>query len=557
MKHFELKHIIWFLSIALLSGCDFMDCNESDYYTKEQLQGSYNRTKQLVTNIYGYLPHDFGNTAGAMHDAATDDAVHVYESSAIQRFVNGTWSPNYTVDNVFEKYYQAIHDANFYLETTKGLTFDEWKYADQYEGWMQDFENYQYEVRFLRAFFYFELVKRYQNIPLVTKVLTQKEANEVMPATADQIMDFIVSECIIIIDLLPVDYSGFVDKETGRITKGMALALKSRVTLYQASPLYSVHSKEKWITAARAAYELIGQSTELGYKLDKYANLFGADNNINPEVIMARPTGASNSFEAANFPMGVEGGKTSTCPTENLVSAYEMSNGAKFDWNNPVMKANPYANRDPRLKMTIVHNGMPWPATKAVETWEGGANASPLANATTTGYYLKKYVNKDISFVAGAVKIEKEHNWIIFRYAEILLNYAEAMINAYDDPQYKNVDLPLTALEAVNQVRARATVGMPSYPASISAQDFMIRLKNERRVEFAFEGQRFWDLRRWKDLGETADIYKVKVEKVNEVVEYTKTLLSTREISDKLYFYPIANTELFKNLNLKQNAGWE
>ena len=108
------KIAILLLSAGLLTttSCDFMDCDESDNYTLQEIQGSYNRVKQFVTSIYGYLPSDFCNTHGAMLDAATDDAIHVYESSAIQRIVNGTWSANYTVDDKFAYYYNAIHDAN-------------------------------------------------------------------------------------------------------------------------------------------------------------------------------------------------------------------------------------------------------------------------------------------------------------------------------------------------------------------------------------------------------------------------------------------------------------
>lgn len=530
MNYFKMKHIALLLTVFALTGCDFMNCDESSTYTKEEVLSSYNRTKQLVTNVYGYLPHDFGNTSGAMLDAATDDAIHVYKYSGIQRFVNGTWSANSTVDDVWEKYYEAIRMANFYLKETEGQLFEEWSLSDEYDKWMQNFTNFKYEVRFLRAFYYFELAKRYQNVPLVTDVLTIEQANVVKPATCMQLMEFIVSECAAIAVELPINYNGFADKEKGRITRGMALALKSRTTLYMASPLYSANNSDKWKIAAEAAYEIIGNATKLGYKLDKYETLFGASNNTSSEVIMARPVGESNNFESANFPMGVEGGNTSTCPTENLVSAYEMKTGVAFDWNNATMKADPYANRDPRLAFTIVHNDMVWPK-KEMEIWEGGANALPLTNATTTGYYLKKYVNKDISFEAGNTGVKKHHNWILFRYAESLLNYAEAMVNAFGSPTYTDTKFPLSALEAVNEVRNRSDVKMPKLPTTISLEEFMKRLKNERRVEFAFEGHRFWDLRRWKDLEEMKTIYGVKVQKLDNAFVYDRFVLDTYSMS--------------------------
>lgn len=563
MKNFNFKHIALLLSLAsasLFTACeDFLDTSESDYYSQEEILGNMDRVKQLATQVYSYLPHDFCNISGAMQDAATDDAIHIYETSAIQRFVNGSWSANYTVDEVFAWYYHAIHDANFYLENCVGLTFEDWENSDGFADNYKSYLNYEHEVRFLRAFYYFELVKRYQNVPLITKTLSQEEANEAAPSDANTILKFIVNECTDLASSLPANYTNMPggDSNLQRITKGMALALKSRATLYMASPLYSADDAQKWKDAAQAAYDLISQIGTLGYQLDKYSNLFGDVNNQSKEVIMCRPIGASTDFETKNFPMGVTGGFTSTCPTENLVSAYEMTDGSTFDWNNPVMAASPYENRDPRLAMTVVYNGMQWPKTTPVEIFEGGKNGQPVKSATSTGYYLRKYVNNSITFETGETTTSKQHNWILFRYAEILLNYAEAMVNAYGDPDYKG-NYTLSAREAVNQVRARSDVRMPEYPTGMSKEAFLKRLKNERRVEFAFEGQRFWDLRRWKALDAMKNIYKVRVIKLEDgTIQYTKVLHSSYDLADKMYFYPISNAELFKNHNLIQNPGWK
>lgn len=552
------KYILLCLSVGLMSSCNFMDCDESDYYELDEIQQSYNRVKQFVTNVYGYLPSDFCSLDGAMQDAATDDAIHVYETSNIQRFVNGTWSANYTIDDQYGKYYNGIHDANFYLENLVGLDFKDWEYGDDYESWMHDYKYHEYEIRFLRAYFYFELVRRYQRVPLITKVLSIDEVNNSKPVDSPQeIFDFIISECDEIKDELPVNYNDFKDKEYGRITKGAVLALKARASLYAASPLYSESSQSKWVAAAKAAYEIIGQHSQLGYDLDKsFANLFGPKNNMSKEVILARPTGENNGFESSNFPMGVKSGKTSTCPTENLASAFDMKDGTPFDWNNPSHAANPYKNRDPRFYLTIVHNEMIWPAKNPVEIWEGGANALPLNNATTTGYYLRKYVNNEISFEPGAPTAKAHHNWVLFRYAEVLLNYAEAMVNAYNDPTYKDDVCMMSAEEALNMVRNRDGVKMPAITGK-NANEFLACVKHERRVELAFEGHRFWDLRRWKSLEESMDIYAVKVEKDDDgAMHYTPFLMETRDMDEKLYFYPIANTEMFKNDNLVQNPGW-
>ena len=555
MKFNKIAILLLSADLLTTTSCDFMDCDESDNYTLQEIQGSYNRVKQFVTSIYGYLPSDFCNTHGAMVDAATDDAIHVYESSAIQRIVNGTWSANYTVDDKFAYYYNAIHDANYYLTTLSGLTFDTWENGDDYQDWMQNYDNYQYQVRFLRAYFYFELVRRYQNVPLITKPLSQTETNQIEPSSAQEVLKFIINECTEIAPKLPIKSTSIAQAENGRATRAMAMALKSRAALYAASPLYNTNGDNaKWTEAAKASHDIVASAGELGLGLDTYANLFKSKNYNSKEVILCRPTGTSKTFEQANYPMGVTGGNTTTCPTENLASAFETKDGRAFDWNDPTMKANQYKDRDPRFYLTIVHNGMLWPAKKAVDISEGGANGLPLTNATTTGYYLRKYVDNSISFEAGSTTAATHHNWILFRYAEVLLNYAEAMIHVNGNCDYKDATYTMSAREALNAVRKRA--GIPEV-AACSQDEFLMRVKHERRVEMAFEGQRFWDLRRWKNLDETKNIYAVRITHHDGVLSYEKTLLSERSVSNKLYFYPIANVELFKNKKLVQNSGWD
>ena len=555
----KIRYIATLLLAVGLVSCDFLDTDESTDYTKDDVYQSMDRNKRAVTHIYSFLPHDFMGTGGGMHDSATDNAVHIYEDANIQRFVNGTWSANYVVDNVWSTYYSAIRSANRYLIESAGETFEEWEYTDGYDSFMRDFNNYQYEVRFLRAFYYFELIKRYGDIPFTVAVLDVADVNKIKPTSLEEIADFILNECSEVSQFLPIDYKGFSNQETGRITKGAALALKSRVTLYMASPLFNKNNdKEKWLDAVKASYELIRLRNELNYGLTKYPSLFSAENHKNKEVILVRPTGESGGFESANFPTGIEGGRTSTCPTQNLMEAYEMLDGTPFIWKDSEGDFDPYANRDPRMKFTIACNNMKWPTSQnLLEVWEGGASGLPLKNASKTGYYLKKYVNNEISFDSGSKVTKKHHNWILFRYAEILLNYAEAMVNAFDNPYYTNAEFSLSAVDALNKVRAREGVDMPALPAGLSVDEFKIRLANERRVEFAFEGHRFWDLRRNLALEESSSIYGVKVQKVANGFKYTKFHYENREVSDKMYFYPISNNELFKNDNLIQNKGWE
>lgn len=559
MKSFNILLISIALTVTL-NGCDFLDTGESTYYDKDEIIYDPSQVSQLCTQVYSYLPNGFKGVSDAMQDAATDDAIHIHPTAQIQRFVNGAWSPNYVVDDVFDDYYNAIHDANFYLENCTGLTFDDWKASDGFQDTYKSYLNYEHEVRFLRAFYYFELVKRYQNVPLVTKCLSKNEANQVKQSSAEDVLKFIIEECTEVSKHLPDNPTALPGAKANmqRIGKGAALALKSRATLYLASPLFNEkQDMQRWKDAASAAYEVIEKSTELGLKIDPdYQNLFGETNNRSAEVILCRPEGKSTHFESANYPIGIKNGSGYTCPTENLVSAYEMKDGNKFDWNNPTSAKDPYKDRDPRLMMTIVCNGMKWPAKEPVETFIGGRNGQPLLNATPTGYYLKKYLNNKVSFETGQTTKSFDHNWILFRYAEILLNYAEAAAHAYG-PDVKPAGCNLSACDAVNMVRNRNNVNMPPFPKGMSRSDFLERLQNERRVELAFENHRFWDLRRWKKLGAMQDIYKVSIRKENkDKLVFQKEKLKSYEISNKMYFYPLSNTELYKNRNLVQNPGW-
>ena len=157
----------------------------------------------------------------------------------------------------------------------------------------------------------------------------------------------------------------------------------------------------------------------------------------------------------------------------------------------------------------------------------------------------------------GYTTTSRRHVWMILRYGEILLNYAEAMVEAYGDYNYTTADLPMSAKEAVDKVRARAGVEMPPFSETLSPEEFKLKLRNERRVELAFEDQRFWDIRRWKIAPQTTDIYGVRIERTgDDTFRYTPVLVESRIFTDNMYLYPIPQTELYINRNLTQNTGW-
>jgi hypothetical protein len=576
--HKYTSNFLALLVIFTLTNCQDLSYDEATGNTNEEIFNDIGRSKQFISGIYAYLPTDYNSIDGAMRSAATDDAEHVNDLSNVQKFNDGSWSAVQQLDNVWNNMYNGIRAANVYLKEAEGKTFPDQQYVSTYANLIKQFNNYPFEVRFLRAYFYFELIKRYKSVPLITTVLTPEEAVNVEQASFEEIVDFIVNECDDIttddpvnkIYKLPLDYTAFAGvNETGRATKGAALALKARVLLYAASPLHNTSNDlVLWQKAAKAAKQVL----DLGiYTLpSSYSSNFTMLVALpSSELIMERRVAASNDFEKRNFPIGYEGGGNSflpgTCPTQNLVDAYEMSRSglpitnpsSGYNPSNPYSTSGPSA-RDPRLRQTIIVNGSAW-KSKPVFTYFGGTNALPLPNATKTGYYLRKHLIETINLdqKLGTVTT-REHSWIIFRYGEVLLNFAEAMNEAYGPGITITTGnkVSLTALEAVNLVRRRAV--MPIFPSGISQADFRTKLRNERRVELAFEDHRFWDIRRWKIGTETENIYAMKIIRDdNSNFIYEKTPLEVRPFQDKMYLYPIPQSEIFKSKNnLIQNTGW-
>ena len=550
MKRTKLIILVGLLSFFMWS-CNYLDYSEASYLNKENIFSNWDRTQSFLSDIYSSLPSGFNPIGGAMRASATDDAEFVLDYSSVQKFNDGSWSSIQTLDDQWGQMYSGIRAVNLLLDEVKGRTFDEYKWTDTYKDEMTQFNNYPNEARFLRAFFYLQLAERYGNVPLITTVLTEDEANAVSPASYDDIVSYIVSECDAIIPLLPVTYVGFTSaQETGRATKGAAMALKTRTLLYAASPLHNPSgTAQKWIDAAKAAKDIINAAT---YSLEANYNAF-LNSVTSKELILERREGNQNYFEKANFPIGYEGGNTGNCPTQNLVDAYEMkANGLSIsDANSGYNPASPYTGRDPRLDLTILYNTSTF-KSKPLEIWVGGANAAPKTNATKTGYYLRKYVIEAINLTPSNTTT-RQHTWVLFRYGEVLLNYAEAMNEAYG-PENAST-LGMTALQAVNLIRTRAK--MPAFPTGLTKDQFRTKLRNERRVELAFEEHRFWDIRRWKIGDITRDIYGMEIIKnADGTYKYTKKLIERRVYEDKMNLYPIPLSELYRNNKLKQNTGW-
>ena len=554
----KLKNICFGIvcTVALVGCTDKMDYHEYTNYGKEYVFSDFGRTAAFVNNIYSYLDYDLLGTTSLA--SACDEAEMALNYSNVLDYTNGNW----TALNPKSQwnYYTPIRAANYFLENGLNLEFSDLILNQDYEAQMKRYGRYQYEVRLLRAYYYFLLVRAYGDVPFTTKVLTEAEANSLERTPASQVFDFIISECDAVAPQLPVDYSkldndaaGGTNPEAGRVTRGAALALKARASLYCASKLFNdSENRDLYKRAATASLDVINYCGENNITLGKYTDLWGADNWKASEMIFVRRVGDTDDPERTNFPIGMENAKSGNCPTQTLVDAYEMKNGGEPNQKDP------YTGRDPRFTMTIAVNGDKWPNTNPnpLEIYTGGRDAAPVPYATPTGYYVKKYVDGATDISASTSSGGKRHSWITFRLGEFLLNYAEANFKYFGSADIKDAELTMTAREAVNKVRKRTGVDMPDFPEGMSSSDFWSRYKNERMVELAFEGHRFWDVRRWKEGGFTSIGRMLITKNSDDSFTYTRSIKAL-VWDDKMYFYPIPDSEIRKNPNLKQNPGWD
>src|SRR5690606_27101709 len=456
------KIMIGLVAAFALTACEknFLDRRLDTNYTIDQVFNSAGTMRDFGLGIYTYLPAGFDRIDGALLASASDEAVHAWPGSAVHRLVNGSWSAFSNPDDQWAANYAGIRKATLFLD--RSTDYRQIVYRDTitesgknaYVNDVNDIGWLRAEAVVLRAYFYFELIKRYGGVPIIQEVL-DADAPPMLPRNSyDECVAFIVSEIDDALPALRDSWRGFQsDRFLGRITQGAAMALKARVLLYAASPLNNPAGDEtKWLAAAQAAHEVIALNR---YSLaDNYRDLFRAVDN--GEFILERRYGASNNLERSSYPVGFEGARGGTNPSQNLVDAYETINGLPIDEDPEYNPQQPYGNRDPRLQMSIIVNNSSYKG-RTVELWDGGLDGPGKPRASETGYYLKKFVDEGLDLLQNRTST---HNWIYFRYAEMLLNYAEAMNEAYG-PDAVPAGFSLSAREALNTVRQRPGVDMP------------------------------------------------------------------------------------------------
>ncbi|NIG54128.1 RagB/SusD family nutrient uptake outer membrane protein [Chitinophaga sp. Cy-1792] len=560
------------VAVGLISSCqkDYLNVKKIDAnISTDLLYSNYPYFQSAVYNAYSYLPDGLGNiTMEAASDFA--EATNVTDNS--QLFNLGIWSQYLLPDSYWTLGFGGIRQANLVLKNFNKVNLQ--AKLDKINGPdSTDYKNSVYwvkmsegEMYFLRAFYYFELVKRYGPMPIMDTAVDYNNPDSYIGMkrnTLDECIKYIVSNCDKAAAILPVTAANGYDQ--GLALQGAALALKARTLLYAASPLYKeAGCTATWDDAAKAANAVIALNA---YSLESnYKTIFGSSNVGSKEAIFYKRYGAINTLEASNYPIAFQGATgNSLTPTQNFVDEFEVvtRDAAKnpvssvpFDWNNPVHAANPYANRDPRLDSTLYHDGSVFSGftTATIETFTGGSSGLPKQNASKTGYYLAKYVNATINLNNGGTGTTAAHAWIYFRYAEILLDYAEAMYNA-NGPVNNPNGYKMTALEAINAIRNRSSVKMPLYTAANLTAD---AIQHERNVELGMEGHRFWDVRRLKNgvAVLNAPVYRVEITKSGTSKTYVRKKLEDRVYLKKMDWYPIPQSEITKT-GWNQNGDWK
>lgn len=593
MKNILLKKcgVLWVVGLLTVTACNTFESEPLNWIHEDDVtnpvDSTANTIKGLFHAVYNSIPSLHNRLNDSYLDAATDDGTITRDkggNGSLENYRNGRLSAGNIASldgSAWLSLYYGIRRANLFLEKMKDYPEGPNLSADNKKRMIA-------EVRFLRAYFYFELMKRWGGVPMVGDQvfdyddnwnIPRSEVNDVVEYILDEVAPDREGSCYNDLYDAMTTYPTEMESIVGRVNKGVALAFLSRMKLYLASPLYTELTGDdaivKWREAAEAAkavidlgvYDLhIAKVDEDGKGNASILEFFGKAKDIageNKEAIFVKQSGDGSSQESNNSPCGYQRNKCKgyTSPSQNLVDAFPMLDGKSI--NDPTSAytynpQNPYANRDPRLTYTVFYNGSMW-LSRAVETFNGGKDRSnvPGLYTTQTGYYLRKFLglNENRTDNSGFESIP--HHYNIIRYAEILLNYAEALNELEEDKAVME--------QCIIDLRARAGIeagsdGRYGLPATYTQAEMRKLIQNERRIELAFEEHRFWDIRRWKIAEEVMNkpLRGVEITKLMDgsfAYDYVDVRESTFD-AGKMYWYPIPRGEMNGNPELTQNPGW-
>ncbi|MDH7460709.1 RagB/SusD family nutrient uptake outer membrane protein [Chitinophagaceae bacterium 26-R-25] len=522
---------------AALSGCkkDFLNTAPLDAYSNSTLWKSQNDALAALTGCYSGW--ELGDNV-VYDDCISDNAYDQFPWEGYETFASGLAT---ATDPGINKYdYTTIQKCNWFLDNIDNVP------AAKIDATIK--ERMKAEARFLRAYKYFVLSQNYGNVPFVEHAITPTEANSIKQTLKADIVNYVLSELNTIAPSLPVSYSG---SDIGRITRGGALALKARVELFNG----------KYSDCIATTQQLM--KSPFSYSLyPNYSEMFRPQNADNQEVILDAQylLNTNSAWVLIVLAPNSSGGWSSVAPTQSLIDSYETINGKTIQNDPSYDPAQPYKNRDPRMEASIIRPGSMYmgnyfdPLSSNSSDVRGGNNASP------TGYNFRKYIENlndfnGTSYGAGDLS-NTGQTFIVMRYAEVLLMYAEAKIEANQVDQ--------SVYDAINTVRTR--VSMPSVTSAMYPDQASLRtlVRRERRVELAGEGLRWYDIQRWKTAATvlTGDVYGCQDGTVNTsngavtLVPNTNINIGNRAFADKNYLWPIPQKEIDINKTLKQNNGY-
>ena len=534
------------VSVILLGGIfscseDFLDQKPLSSVSDASVWKDIILTEAYVNNIYSLLKAPWAFNSAM---SVTSDEGYAYHNLAnlVQRgeitpsnsgYIGGYWLEDYTI----------ITNCNIFLDRVAGENMAALKAIDETRT-----NRMIGEVKALRAYAYFRLSALHGGVPLITKPFGLTEDFKIEKNTYDDVLTFVVQELDEAATLLSLTYTG---DNLGRITKGAAMAIKSRALLYAASPLHNPgNDLSKWQQAADAAKAVIDLDL---YSLEAdYKTMFTVPGNFDKEaiweIIHLDLIVKRAELERFVYPSGMLGFGIPN-PSQNMVDSYETLNGLLPADDPSYDPQNPYANRDPRFYASILYDGAPFKGREIEVFLPGGKDGlqgTDGPNSTRTGYYIRKFIDENITS-PNQTNVSSP-NYAISRYAEILLNYAEAKFQLGDEN---------TARTYVNMVRSRPSVNMPAVTSS--GADLLERIKNERRVELFLEDHRFLDIRRWKmDVPPNSFITKMDVSKNvgTGIKTFTVANLNAFALPEHQYVAPIPQGEIDKNPKLQQNPGY-
>ncbi len=583
-----------FLLLLTLAGCvKVLDPLPTDKVLLNQLLNKQPAIVGFAAGCYQQLNTSFsGQSSGQLLDAYTDDG---FRAGTVSDWHNALLTPinNLFANSIWTACWTGIRKCNVALIYIPQSEVDKALISST------DLQRYMDEVKLLRAWYHFMLIKNFGPLPFIDQPFETDYTGwaSITRPTYDVISTRIAKECdeVIASGALPMKWSNSSD--FSRVNLAVAYTLKSNVLLYNASLLNNPSADQaKWQRAADAAQACI---TALGSRysltpMASYADLFTQDViGANPEVILrsslndAAVMNNSNGIDLRALGSATQSTNCGTVPTQELVDCFEMTNGAlpvasytradhsTVTFNSPYNEnagSNPYAGRDLRLQSAVIFNKATYGKFKGqlatgpdllIYTYLGktgtGFNINPSSQLITdvrqssTGYYSKKY--RSASYwgpTAGGTNSNK----IYFRLAEVYLNQAEALC------EVNNLD---GAIAALNVIRLRAgQPGLASVPGFVKTQDFVRqRIRNERRVELCFEDHRFYDQRRWKILNSTnGPISGLRITSSNGtdngIFSYQRIAISTTRnaISDKYLVLPIPDSEARRLPGIGQLPAW-